>query len=254
VTEVLPLAEAKKAGAIAFFGEKYGDTVRVLTLGDSKEFCGGTHVSRTGDIGLFKITEETGIAQGVRRLEAVTGEGAVGYVRRLEQELGHAAERLRSGPLEVAARIDKQQQELRDRDREIARLKAQIASGGASGEGPKPEQVGNTWVLVRDVGVADPKVLRDTADKLRLKLDPGVLVLAGVQDGKVALVCAVTPGAQDRFDAGAIVKMLGQELGWKGGGRRDLAQGGGPLPSGTALGGVLESWRKHVHEHVAARG
>src|SRR5204863_1985602 len=108
-TAVLPIADAKQAGAIAFFGEKYGDTVRVVTMGESKEFCGGTHVARTGDIALFKITEETGIAQGVRRLEAVTGEGAVAYVRRLEQELGHAAEKLRSGPLEVASRIEKQQ-------------------------------------------------------------------------------------------------------------------------------------------------
>jgi alanyl-tRNA synthetase len=254
VTEVLALADAKRAGAIAFFGEKYGDTVRVLTMGDSKEFCGGTHVARTGDIGLFKITEETGIAQGVRRLEAVTGEGAVGYVRRLEQELAQAADKLRSGPLEVAARVERQQAELRERDKEIARLKSQIASGGSGADGPKAEQVGRTWVLVRDVGVADPKVLRDAVDKLRGKLDPGVLVLAGAADGKVALVCAVTPGAQDRFDAGAIVKMLGQELGWKGGGRKDLAQGGGPLPAGKALGGVLEGWRKHVHEHVAAAG
>jgi alanyl-tRNA synthetase len=251
VTEVLPLADARRAGAIAFFGEKYGETVRVLTMGESKEFCGGTHVARTGDIGLFKITEESGIAQGVRRLEAVTGEGAVAYVRRLEQELGQAADKLRSTPLEVAARIDKQLMELREREKEIARLKSQIASGGAGGDGPAAERVGSTWVLVRDVGVADPKVLRDTADKLRVKLDPGVLVLAGAADGKVAVVCAVTPGAQDRFDAGAIVKMLGSQLGWKGGGRKDLAQGGGPLPAGSALAGVLESWRKQVHEHVA---
>src|SRR5439155_25131626 len=108
-TAVLAIAEAKKAGAIAFFGEKYGDTVRVLTMAESKEFCGGTHVSRTGDIGLFKITEESGVAQGVRRLEAVTGEGAIGFVRRLEHELTDAAAKLRSAPLEVAARIEKQQ-------------------------------------------------------------------------------------------------------------------------------------------------
>jgi alanyl-tRNA synthetase len=251
-TEVLAIADAKKAGAIAFFGEKYGDTVRVLTMGESKEFCGGTHVSRTGDIGFFKITEETGIAQGVRRIEAVTGEGALLHVRRLEQELGHAAEKLRSGPLEVATRIEKQQQELRDREKEIARLKAQIASGGSSGgAGQEAEHVGKYSVLVRDVGVGDPKVLRETVDKLKGKLDPGILVLAGAEDGKVALVCAVTSGAQDRFDAGQLVKMLGQELGWKGGGRKDLAQGGGPLPAGAALTGILERWRKKVHEQVA---
>jgi alanyl-tRNA synthetase len=258
VTEVLPIAEARRAGAIAFFGEKYGDTVRVLTLGDSKELCGGTHVSRTGDIGLFKITEETGVAQGVRRLEAVTGAGAVAHVRRLEQELALAAEQLRSAPLEVASRIARQQLELRDREREIGRLKAQIASGGTStggGGGPESQgarQIGKYHLLVRDVGVADPKVLRDAADKLRIKLDPGVLVLAGAADGKVALVCAVTPGAQDRFDAGQIVKMLGEDLGWKGGGRKDLAQGGGALPAGRALQDILEGWRAKVEEHVAA--
>jgi alanyl-tRNA synthetase len=251
-TQVLAIADAKKAGAIAFFGEKYGDTVRVLTMGESKEFCGGTHVSRTGDIGLFKITEETGIAQGVRRLEAVTGEGAVSYVRRLEHELGSAAEKLRAGPLEVASRVEKQQAELRERDKEIAKLKAQIAAGGgASGAGNQAEQVGKYWVLVRDVGVGDPKVLRETVDKLKGKLDPGILLLAGLDDTKVALVCAVTPGAQDRFDAGQIVKTLGQELGWKGGGRKDLAQGGGPLPQGPGLAAILEGWRKKVHDQVA---
>jgi alanyl-tRNA synthetase len=254
-TQVLAIADAKKAGAIAFFGEKYGDTVRVLTMGESKEFCGGTHVSRTGDIGLFKITEETGIAQGVRRLEAVTGEGAVGYVRRLEQELGHAAEKLRTGPLEVASRIEKQQGELREREKEIAKLKAQIASGGGGGGGGnQPEQVGKYWVLVRDVGVGDPKVLRETADKLKGKMDPGILLLAGLDDSKVALVCAVTPGAQDKFDAGQIVKALGQELGWKGGGRKDLAQGGGPLPEGPGLPAILDGWRKKVHAQAAGGG
>jgi alanyl-tRNA synthetase len=254
-TEVLAIADAKKAGAIAFFGEKYGDTVRVLTMGESKEFCGGTHVSRTGDIGFFKISEETGIAQGVRRLEAVTGLGAVGYVRRLEQELGHAAEKLRAGPLEVASRVEKQQHELREREKEIAKLKAQIASGGTGGGGgQEAEKIGSYSVLMRDVGVGDPKVLREAVDKLKGKLDPGLLVLAGADQGKVALVCAVTPGAQDKFDAGQIVKLLGQDLGWKGGGRKDLAQGGGPLPEGQALAGILEGWRKKVHEHVAGRG
>jgi alanyl-tRNA synthetase len=253
-TEVLPIADAKKAGAVAFFGEKYGDTVRVLTMGESKEFCGGTHVSRTGDIGLVKITEESGVAQGVRRMEAVTGEGAIAYVRRLEQELGQAASQLRAAPLEVAGRIEKQQAELRERDKEIAKLKAQIASGGGGGSGAETEQVGKYRVLVRDVGVGDPKVLRETADKLKSKVNPGILVLVGLEGEKVALVCAVTPDAQDKFDAGQIVKTLGQSLGWKGGGRKDLAQGGGPLPAGTALASILESWRKQVHDQVAGIG
>jgi alanyl-tRNA synthetase len=197
----------------------------------------------------------------VRRLEAVTGEGAMAYLRKLEGELSHAADRLRAGVFEVAARIEKQQAELRERDKEIGRLKAQIASGaggaagdGAGGGGLTPEQVGKYKVLVRDVGVGDPKVLRETADKLRSKIAPGVMVLAGAEAGKVAMVCAVTPDAQDRFDAGQIVKMLGQELGWKGGGRKDLAQGGGPLPEGPGLSAILDGWRKKVHEQVAGRG
>jgi alanyl-tRNA synthetase len=223
-------------------------------MGESKEFCGGTHVARTGDIGLVKITEETGVAQGVRRMEAVTGEGAVAYVRRLEQELGHAAEKLRSAPLEVASRIEKQQLELRERDKEIARLKGQIASGGGGGASAEAEQVGRYKVLVRDVGVGDPKVLRETADKLKGKVNPGVLVLVGLEGDKVALVCAVTPDAQDKFDAGQIVKSLGQTLGWKGGGRKDLAQGGGPLPAGAALAGILDGWRKQIHDQVAGVG
>jgi alanyl-tRNA synthetase len=252
-TQVLPIAEAKRSGAISFFGDKYGDTVRVLTLGESREFCGGTHVARTGDIGLFKITEESGVAQGVRRIEAVTGEGAAAYVRRLERELGAAADRLKTTPLEVATRIDKQQAELRDRDKEIARLKAQIASGGG-GRDPLEErqQVGGVWLLVKDIGVGDPKTLRETADKLKPKLNPGVLVLAGADDGKVAVVCAVTGTAQERFDAGQIVKLLGQELGWKGGGRKDMAQGGGPLPPQAALPAIIDGWREKVRE-LAAR-
>ncbi len=260
-TEVLPIAQAKSTGAVSFFGEKYGDTVRVLTLAESKEFCGGTHVLRTGDIGLFKITDENGIAQGVRRLEAVTGDGAVAYVRRLEQELANAAETLRSGPLEVAARSLRQQAELRDKDKEIARLKAQIASGGPDRNEP-PAQIGKYRVVVRDVGVADTRVLRETADGLRAKVDPGILVLAGAEEGKVQLVCAVTSQAQDKFAAGDILREIGQPFGWKGGGRKDMAQGGGPLPEqpgaeqagpDTAMKRVVDELRKRLHDYVANR-
>jgi len=249
-TEVLPIAEAKQKGAVAFFGEKYGDTVRVLTMGESKEFCGGTHAIRTGDIGLIKIVEESGVAQGVRRMEAVTGAGAMEYVRKLENELGSAAEAFRCGTFDVAARVGKQAAEMRERDKEIGKLKAQIASGGSRDPLSAREQVGPYFLLVHDAGVADPKIMRESADKLRPRMDPGVLVLAGVAEGKVSIVCAVTPGAQAKVQAGAIVAMLAKDLGGKGGGRADMAQGGGALPAGSSLAEVIERWTVKLREHL----
>jgi len=253
-TEVLPIAEAKQKGAVAFFGEKYGDTVRVLTMGESKEFCGGTHAVRTGDIGLVKIVEESGVAQGVRRLEAVTGQGAIEYIRRLEDELSSAAEIFRGGTFEVAARVAKQTAELREQEKEIGKLKGQIASGGGRDPLAAREQVGRFFLLVHDTGVADPKIMRESADKLRPRMDPGVLVLAGAAEGKVAMVCAVTPGAQDKLQAGAIVGMLAKDLGGKGGGRADMAQGGGALPSGTSLAQVIEGWTAKLREQLKKAG
>ncbi len=245
-TDVLPIAQAKQAGAIAFFGEKYGDTVRVMTMGESKEFCGGTHVHRTGDIGLIKIVEESGVAQGVRRLEAVTGLGALALVRRMENELAEAAAILRAGPFEVAARLEKQQTELRDRDKEISKLKAQIAGGGSRDPLANRQQVGRYWLLVHDVGVGDPKILRETADKLKPRMDPGVLVLVGAVEGKVAMVCAVTPAAQDKLNAGKIVNLLLQDLGGKGGGRPDMAQGGAALPADATLSEIVQRWTEKL--------
>jgi alanyl-tRNA synthetase len=251
-TEVLPIAEARQKGAVAFFGEKYGDTVRVLTMGESKEFCGGTHAASTGDIGLVKIVEESGVAQGVRRLEAVTGRGAMEYTRRLEDELGRAAEIFRAGTFEVAARVTRQTAELRECEKEIGKLKAQIASGGGRDPLAAREQVGRYFLLVHDAGVADPKILRESADKLRPRMDPGVLVLAGAAEGKVAMVCAVTPGAQDKLQAGAIVAILAKDLGGKGGGRADMAQGGGALAAGTSLAQVIQGWTAKLRDHIAA--
>ena len=241
-TEVLPIAEAKKAGAIAFFGEKYGDTVRILTMGESKEFCGGTHVARTGDIAFFTITEETGVAQGVRRIEAVTGAGAAAYVRKLEHELAAAGELLRAGPFEISARVGKLQAEARERDKEIDRLKRKLASGGGRDLVSEARDIGGVRALATRADVADPKALREVADQLRDKLRSGVVVLAGVEGDKIALVSMVTPDLTDRYNAGKIVGEVAKQLGGKGGGRADMAQGGGSHPEllDQALARVFE--------------
>ena len=249
--EVLPIAEAKGKGAMAFFGEKYGDKVRVLSMGESVELCGGTHVSRTGDIGFFKLTEEVGVAQGVRRIEAVTGQGAAGYVRRLEGELLAAGERLKGGIFDVAPRIEKLQQELRDRDREIEKLRGKLASGGGKDLVGEAVKVGERAVLVADVGVGDPKTLRETIDRLRDKLTPGVIVLCGVEGDKVAIVCAVTGEARG-LHAGKIVGGLAETIAGKGGGRPDLGQGGGVRPEKWAE--VLAGWKDRVAALVRDAG
>jgi alanyl-tRNA synthetase len=230
-TAVLPIADAKKAGAIAFFGEKYGDTVRVVTMGESKEFCGGTHVARTGDIAFFLITEETGVAQGVRRLEAVTGAGALGFVRRLEGELGESGRLLKSGSFEVAARIGKLQAAEREQQKEIEALRRKLASGGGGRDlASEARDVGGVRVLATRADVADAKALREVADQLRDKLRSCVIVLAGVEGDKIALVSMVTPDLVGRFNAGKIVGEVAKMVGGKGGGRADMAQGGGSEP------------------------
>jgi alanyl-tRNA synthetase len=244
-TEVLPIADAKKAGAIAFFGEKYGDTVRVLTMAESKEFCGGTHVARTGDIAFFVLTEETGVAQGVRRIEAVTGEGALSQLWRFEDELGAAGEVLRAGPFEVGARVAKLQGDLRERDKEIDKLRRRLASGGGRDLASEARDVNGVRVLATRADVADPKALREVADQLRDKLRSAVIVLAGVEGEKIALVAMVSADLVGRFNAGKIVGEVAKEVGGKGGGRADMAQGGGSLPDRLdgALARVLEMVR-----------
>jgi len=237
-TAVLPIAEAKQAGAIAFFGEKYGDTVRVVTMGESKEFCGGTHVARTGDIAFFKITEETGVAQGVRRIEAVTGAGALAYVRRMDGELGEAGRLLRAGSFEIAARVAKLQTDLREQEKEIEKLRRKLASGGGRDLLSEARDIGGVRVLATRADVADPKALREVTDQLRDKLRSGVIVLAGVEGEKIALVAMVTPDLTGRFNAGKIVGEVAKAIGGKGGGRADMAQGGGSRPE--QLDGALE--------------
>jgi alanyl-tRNA synthetase len=238
-TAVLQIADAKQAGAIAFFGEKYGETVRVVTMGDSKEFCGGTHVSRTGDIALFKILSESGVAQGVRRIEAATGAGALAHVHRLEKELIEAGKLLRSGELEVASRVAKLQADERALEKEIEKLRRRLASGGGRDLVAEARDVAGVRVLATRADVADPKALREVADQLRDKLHSAVIVLAGVEGEKIALVSMVTPDLTGKYNAGKIVGAVAKAVGGKGGGRPDMAQGGGSQPE--LLDGALAS-------------
>jgi alanyl-tRNA synthetase len=226
--EVKSFDEARRSGAVALFGEKYGDQVRVMRIGRrSMELCGGTHVKRAGDIGLFKITQELGIAQGVRRLEAVTGKAAVAYVQKLEAELAHAAASTRAPLFSVAAQIDRLQKELKERDRRIEELQRKLASGGGRNLLDDAREVAGIKVLATRADVSDPKALREVADQLRDKLGSGVVVLGGAGDGKVSLVAAVTADLTARVHAGKIIAEISKLVGGKGGGRPDLAQGGG---------------------------
>jgi alanyl-tRNA synthetase len=235
LTEVLPIGEAKQRGAVAMFGEKYGDKVRVVKIGgESLEFCGGTHVRRAGDIGLFKILSEGGIAQGVRRIEAVTGEGALAYVRRLEEELGRVGSELRVPPLEVAARVDRLTADLKALDREIAQLKAKLAAGGARDLLGEAREVGGVKLLVTRTEVDDARALRETGDSLKSRLGSGVILLAGVGADKVSILAMVTDDLTGRFHAGKLCQSVAAVLGGKGGGRPDMAQGGGKDPSKVA--------------------
>ncbi len=236
-TAVLAIADAKQAGAIAFFGEKYGDTVRVVTMGESKEFCGGTHVARTGDIAFFKLTEETGVAQGVRRVEATTGAGAVAFVRKMESELLESGRLLRAGEFEVAARITKLQADQRGLEKELEKLRRKLASGGGRDLAAEARDVNGVRVLATRADVADPKALREVADQLRDKLGSAVIVLAGVEGDKIALVSMVSPDLVGKHHAGKIVGEVAKAVGGKGGGRPDMAQGGGSDP--TALDAAL---------------
>jgi alanyl-tRNA synthetase len=252
--EVLPLEEARQRGAVAMFGEKYGEQVRVVRIGgDSLEFCGGTHVRRAGDIGLFKLLGESGVSQGVRRIEAVTGVGALGYLRRVEDELGRAADRLKAQPFEVAGRIERLQESARALEKEIEKLKGRIASGGGGRDLlAETVDVGGVKVLAAALDVDDAKVLRDTGDQLRDKLGSGVLLLAGVGGpDKVTLLAMVTKDlvAGGKLHAGKLLGAVADVLGGRGGGKPDMAQGGGK--DAARVPEALAAARKWVLDNVS---
>ncbi len=241
--DVLPLEEAKERGAVAMFGEKYGERVRVVGIGrESLEFCGGTHVFRAGDIAQLKIVGETGIAQGVRRVEAVTGAGALAYTQKLEDELSAAGKRLKVAPFEVEARVEKLQAELKKLEKQVADLKAKVAGGGSKDLMASVQDVGGVKVLATATEVADAKALREVGDQLRDRIGSGVIVLAGVDGDKIALLAMVTKDLTDRFHAGKLLKAAAEIVGGRGGGRPDMAQGGGndPAKVDQALSRVVE--------------
>ena len=250
-TRILPFQEAVGAGALAMAGEKYAEEVRVLWLGEfSVELCGGTHVRRTGDIGLFKIIAEGGVAAGVRRIEAVTGLGALQWVRGREALLGRLAETLRTGVDELPRRISQLQDESRRLQKEVARLKQQLASGGGGSDlAARAETVGDTRVLAARLDGADAKTLREAVDQLKSKLQQAVIVLAGVTaENKVVIVAGVTNNRTDRIKAGDLANVVAERVGGRGGGRADMAQAGGR--DAAALDDALAEAAKWVRERL----
>jgi alanyl-tRNA synthetase len=240
-TAVLELEKARQAGAMMIFGEKYGDVVRVVRIGPSKELCGGTHVRRTGDISFFKIDSEESIAAGVRRLVAFTGPGAVEAVQREGDELRQAAALLKAGALEVAGKIEQTQRRLKDLERALEEARSKVASAQSGDLAAQAKDVNGAKVLAVKVQ-GDGKTLRDLADKLRDKLGRGVVALGAEQDGKAILLVAVTKDLTGKVRAGDLVKEAAKLVGGSGGGKPELAQAGGSDPAGLdqALAKVSE--------------
>ncbi|GAB6067303.1 alanine--tRNA ligase [Methylothermus subterraneus] len=244
--EVMAIKDALAAGAIALFGEKYGDEVRVLKIGDfSVELCGGTHVKRSGDIGLFKIVAESGVASGVRRIEAVTGERALRWVQQADRRLASLAELLRCQPEEVEDKLRQVLEKSRQLEKELERLQAKLAAKAGGDLAAKAVEVNGVKVLAARLEAADPKSLRAVVDQLKSKLGRAVIVLATVQEDKINLVAGVSLELTDRIKAGELVNFVASQVGGRGGGRADFAQAGGTQPEKLeqALASVVD-WVK----------
>jgi alanyl-tRNA synthetase len=241
--------EAIKSGAVALFGEKYGDEVRVIRMGDfTTELCGGTHVRRTGDIGFFKIVLETGIAAGIRRVEAVTGPGALEWVQAQEAKLSEAASALRTSPQEVTQKIAQIMDNVRTLEKELSRLKSKVASSQGDELADRAFDVKGVKVIAAALEGADAKGLREAVDKLKDKLKSAAVVLAAAHNGKVSLIAGVTSDLTARLKAGELVNHVAQQVGGKGGGRPDMAQAGGT--DAAKLPQALESVRAWIEERV----
>ncbi len=242
--------EAVQGGAVALFGEKYGDVVRVLDIGSSRELCGGTHVARTGDIGLFKIMSEGGVAAGVRRVEAITGANALAWVQQTNDTLQRAAASVKAQPADLVERIGVLQNQLKSLERELEKLKSkQAASVGSNLADQAIALDGNTKLLVATLNGTDPKALRGMVDQLKDKLKSAVVLLAAVADDKISLVGGVTSDLVDRVKAGELVGAIAGQVGGKGGGRPDMAMGGGT--DVAALAGATAGVEAWVRERLA---
>lgn len=245
---VMDMEAAQKTGAMMLFGEKYGDKVRVLSIGSSKELCGGTHVTRTGDIGLFKIVAESGVAAGVRRVEAVTGGNALAYLQSLEAAVQSAAGSLKASPSELQGRIGQVLDQVRALEREVAALKGKLASSQGDELMAQAVDVKGLKVLAAKLEGADAKTLRDTMDKLKDKLKTAVIVLAAVDGDKVQIAAGVTADSVGKVKAGELVNFVAQQVGGKGGGKADMAMAGGTDPS--QLPAALKSVQAWVGERA----
>ncbi|HTP26324.1 MAG TPA: DHHA1 domain-containing protein, partial [Anaeromyxobacteraceae bacterium] len=244
-TSLLDLDEARKTGAMMIFGEKYGDRVRVVRIGPSKELCGGTHVKRAGDISFFKIGSEESIAAGVRRIVAYTGPKAVELAQRSDDELRRAAALLRAGVFEVAAKVEQTQRRLRELERALEEARAKETATRSGDLAGQAREVNGVKILTARVD-GDGSALRDLADKLRDRIGQGVVALGAVKDGKAVLLVAVTKDLTARVKAGDLVREAAKFVGGKGGGKPDMAQAGGPEPAG------LERALARVEELVRA--
>jgi alanyl-tRNA synthetase len=250
---IMKFDDAVKHGAMALFGEKYGDEVRVLDIGTSRELCGGTHVKRTGDIGFFKVVSEGGVAAGIRRIEATTGDRALAYVQAQEQKLIGAAAALRTSPQEVGQKITQIIDNVRNLEKELARLKSKLASSQGDDLATQAVDIKSKdgtviRVLAAAMDGADSKALRESMDKLKDKLKSAAIVLAAVEGGKVTLIAGVTADLTGKVKAGELVNHVAQQVGGKGGGRADMAQAGGTDPS--KLPEALQSVRAWVEQRL----
>ncbi len=240
--------EAIRAGALAFFGDKYGEEVRVLDIGTSRELCGGTHVKRTGDIGFFKVISEGGVAAGVRRIEATTGEGALAYIQALEEQRRFIEDFYQASGDALKEKLKSEREEKKALEKELVRLKSRLASSQGDELAGQAVEVKDVRVLAATLDGADTKALRETVDKLKDRLKSAAVVLAATDGGRVSLIAGVTSDLTSKIKAGELVNFVAQQVGGKGGGRADMAQAGGNDPA--KLPAALNSVAAWIRERL----